>query len=258
VGVGGLAQPLPLGSYRGASPAGQGPGPRRQRPGLIPTPARSSSSARSSRSCREARGRRPGRRLRGGFGVWPTEPRFRTGSTGIDSAPPFLDRRTEGARPPPAAARPDRPGPRAPDHASSTRAETLALHRKNAAAGARVMRGLDGAALARSGTRHHGSAAAAVEQAAGGLFGRRIDEHRGSIRATVAGGRCAPAPPRETRRRQAAPALGPAPVTGAGAARPRGGGSSPKRWRSAGSAPRSGTFRPATPSPSLVRHGRRR
>jgi uncharacterized damage-inducible protein DinB len=75
----------------------------------------------------------------------------------------------------------------AQDYANCTMAETLELHRKNAAAAAALIRGLDDAALARSATVITGTLPMTVEQMAGGLLSRHIDEHLGSIRATIGG-----------------------------------------------------------------------
>lgn len=72
----------------------------------------------------------------------------------------------------------------AQEHANCTKAETLALHRKNAAAAAALMRGLDDAALDRSGTVIQGAPPMSGEQIAK-LMARHITEHLGSIKATV-------------------------------------------------------------------------
>ena len=73
----------------------------------------------------------------------------------------------------------------AQDHASCTKAETLALHRKSAAAAAALVRGLDDKDLDRSGTVINGAPPMTAAQLAGGLLVGHIDEHLGSIRATV-------------------------------------------------------------------------
>lgn len=73
----------------------------------------------------------------------------------------------------------------AQDHAGCTKADTIALHRKNVAATAALVRGLDDAALERSGPVLAGMPAMSAGQLAGGLLVRHIDEHLGSIRATV-------------------------------------------------------------------------
>jgi hypothetical protein len=73
----------------------------------------------------------------------------------------------------------------AQEHASCTKAETLALHRANAAAVAALLRGLDDAALDRSGAVLAGMPPMSAGQLAGGLLVKHIDELLGSIRATI-------------------------------------------------------------------------
>ncbi|PYM94312.1 MAG: hypothetical protein DME04_08555 [Candidatus Rokuibacteriota bacterium] len=73
----------------------------------------------------------------------------------------------------------------AQEHAKATKAETVALHKKSAAAAAAVLRGLSDADFAKSGTVLAGMPAMSAEQAVGGILLRHIDEHLGSIRATV-------------------------------------------------------------------------
>lgn len=73
----------------------------------------------------------------------------------------------------------------AQDHAGCTKAETLALHTKAAAAAAALVRGLSDRELDRSGVVLQGQPAMTVEQLAGGLLTGHIDEHLASIRATV-------------------------------------------------------------------------
>jgi hypothetical protein len=73
----------------------------------------------------------------------------------------------------------------AQEHAACTRAETLALHRAKAAEAAAIVRGLDDTALQRSGLVIAGMGAMTAGQVAGGLLVRHIDDHLGSIRATV-------------------------------------------------------------------------
>jgi hypothetical protein len=75
----------------------------------------------------------------------------------------------------------------AQEYANCTKAETLALHRQNAASAAAIVRGLDDAALDRSGPVLAGMPPMSAEQLAGGLLVSHIDEHLGSIRATVGG-----------------------------------------------------------------------
>ena len=73
----------------------------------------------------------------------------------------------------------------AQEHANCTKAETLALHKKNAAAAAALLRDLGDAELDRSGVVIQGMPAMSAEQLAGGLLCGHVDEHLGSIRATV-------------------------------------------------------------------------
>jgi hypothetical protein len=73
----------------------------------------------------------------------------------------------------------------AQDHAGCTRAETLALHRKNTAAAAALVRGLTDEQLDRSGNVIAGLPAMSAGQLAGGLLCGHVDEHLGSIKATV-------------------------------------------------------------------------
>ena len=73
----------------------------------------------------------------------------------------------------------------AQDFSGCSKSDTLALHRKNAAATAGLVRGLDDAQLARSGNVLVGIPAMSAEQLAGGLLCGHVDEHLGSIRATV-------------------------------------------------------------------------
>ena len=73
----------------------------------------------------------------------------------------------------------------AQEHAKATKAETVALHKKSAAAAAAVLRGLSDADFAKSGTVLAGMPAMSAEQVVGGILLRHIDEHLGSIRATV-------------------------------------------------------------------------
>jgi len=71
------------------------------------------------------------------------------------------------------------------EHASCTRAETLALHKKNAAAAATVVRGLSDADLDKSGTVLTGMPAMTANQIVEGILINHVNEHLGSIRATV-------------------------------------------------------------------------
>ena len=73
----------------------------------------------------------------------------------------------------------------AQEHAGCAKAETLALHRKNAAAAAAVVRGLSDEQLDRSGAVIAGLPPMSAGQLAGGLLCGHVDEHLGSIKATV-------------------------------------------------------------------------
>jgi hypothetical protein len=75
----------------------------------------------------------------------------------------------------------------AQEFANATKAETLALHKKNAAAAAAVVRGLSDADLARSGTVLTGMPAMTVEQIVTNILINHVDEHVRSIRAAVGG-----------------------------------------------------------------------
>lgn len=75
----------------------------------------------------------------------------------------------------------------AQEHAGCTRAETLALHRQGVAAAAAMLRGLDDAQLDRSGTVIVGMPAMSAAQVATAVLIGHMDEHMGSIRATIAG-----------------------------------------------------------------------
>lgn len=71
------------------------------------------------------------------------------------------------------------------EHANCTKAETLELHKKGAAAAVAIVRGLDDAALARTATVLTGMPAMSAEQAVEGILVNHVDEHLKSIRATV-------------------------------------------------------------------------
>ena len=73
----------------------------------------------------------------------------------------------------------------AQEHAMATKAETVALHKKSAAAAAAVLRGLSDGDFAKSGTVLAGMPAMSAEQVVGGILIRHIDEHLGSIRSTI-------------------------------------------------------------------------
>ena len=73
----------------------------------------------------------------------------------------------------------------AQDHATCTKTETLAAHKQGAAAAAAVVRGLSDAQLDRAGAVLAGLPPMSAGQLAGGLLVGHVDEHLGSIRATV-------------------------------------------------------------------------
>jgi hypothetical protein len=71
------------------------------------------------------------------------------------------------------------------EHANCTKAETIALHTKGAAAAAAVLRGLSDEQLATSGTVLAGAPPMTVEQVVTGILLNHVDDHFGSIRKTV-------------------------------------------------------------------------
>jgi len=71
------------------------------------------------------------------------------------------------------------------EHANCTKAETLALHKKGAAAAAAQVRRLSDAELDRTGTVMTGMPAMTARQIVEGILVNHIVEHLGSIRATV-------------------------------------------------------------------------
>jgi uncharacterized protein (TIGR03083 family) len=73
----------------------------------------------------------------------------------------------------------------AKEHANATKAETVALHKKSAAAAAAVLRGLDDAAFTKSGTVLAGMPPMSGEQIVQGVLFNHIDDHLKSINATV-------------------------------------------------------------------------
>ena len=73
----------------------------------------------------------------------------------------------------------------AADFAGCTRAETLALHKKGAADAAAVVRGLSDADLAKSGKVLSGMPAMTVQQIVEGILINHVNEHLGTIQATV-------------------------------------------------------------------------
>ena len=73
----------------------------------------------------------------------------------------------------------------AKDFANVAKAETVALHKKNAAEAAAIVRGLDDAALGRSASALKGMPPMTTEQAVVGILIGHLDDHLGSIRKTV-------------------------------------------------------------------------
>jgi hypothetical protein len=73
----------------------------------------------------------------------------------------------------------------AQEFANCTKAETLALHKTNAAAAAATLRSINDPDFDRSGTVLVGVPPMSAGQLAGGLLCSHIDEHLGSIKATA-------------------------------------------------------------------------
>ena len=73
----------------------------------------------------------------------------------------------------------------AKEFANVTKAETVALHKKNAASAAAVVRGLNDADLDKSGSPLTGAPPMTAEQVINNILIHHIDDHLGSIRATV-------------------------------------------------------------------------
>jgi hypothetical protein len=71
------------------------------------------------------------------------------------------------------------------EFANVGKAETIALHKKNAAAAAQLVRGLSDADLAKSGTVLTGMPAMTVEQVVTNILINHVDEHVKNIRAAV-------------------------------------------------------------------------
>jgi len=69
--------------------------------------------------------------------------------------------------------------------ANASKADTVALHKKNSAAAASLVRGLSDEQLARSATVLQGMPAMSVEQIVTGILINHIDDHMGSIKKTV-------------------------------------------------------------------------
>jgi uncharacterized damage-inducible protein DinB len=75
----------------------------------------------------------------------------------------------------------------AKEFAGCTKPETIALHRKGAAAAAAVVRGLSDAELAKTGTVFNGIPAMSAEEMVKRALLGHVDEHIGSIRKTIGG-----------------------------------------------------------------------
>ena len=75
----------------------------------------------------------------------------------------------------------------AKEFSGATKAETVALHKKNAGAAAALVRGLSDDDLARTGTVLTGVPPMSVEQIVTNILINHIDDHFGSIRKTVSG-----------------------------------------------------------------------
>src|SRR5262249_16236943 len=73
----------------------------------------------------------------------------------------------------------------AKDFANVSKAETVALHKKNAAEAAALVRGLDDTALARSASALKGMPPMTTEQAVVGILIGHLEDHLGSIRKTI-------------------------------------------------------------------------
>ena len=73
----------------------------------------------------------------------------------------------------------------AKEFANVSKAETIALHKKNAAEAAAIVRGLDDAGLARSAAALKGMPPTTAEQLVVGILCHHIDDHLGSIKKTV-------------------------------------------------------------------------
>ena len=73
----------------------------------------------------------------------------------------------------------------AQEFANCTKADTIALHKKNAAAAAAVVRGLSDAQLDNKGVVLQGLPEMSAGDLAGGIMCSHVDEHLNSIRAAV-------------------------------------------------------------------------
>jgi len=74
----------------------------------------------------------------------------------------------------------------AKEFASVSKADTIALHKKNAATAAAVVRGLSDDQLSKSGTVLTGMPAMTVEQIVTNILIHHVEDHVGSIKKTVA------------------------------------------------------------------------
>jgi hypothetical protein len=75
----------------------------------------------------------------------------------------------------------------AKEFAGCTKAETIALHEKGAAASAPIVRGLSDEQLSNRGTVLAGNPPMSAEQVITGILINHIDDHFGSIRKTIGG-----------------------------------------------------------------------
>jgi hypothetical protein len=75
----------------------------------------------------------------------------------------------------------------AQENVNCSKAETLALHKKNATSAAAIVRGLDDAQLERAATVLAGVPAMSAAQFVERVLIGHVDEHVGSIRATIGG-----------------------------------------------------------------------
>ena len=73
----------------------------------------------------------------------------------------------------------------AKDFAGCTKADTLALHKKGVSSASAVVKGLSDADLAKSGTVMTGMPAMTVQQIVEGVLINHVQDHLGSIKATV-------------------------------------------------------------------------
>jgi len=73
------------------------------------------------------------------------------------------------------------------EFAGCTKAETIALHKKGAAAAAAAVRGLSDAELAKTGTVFTGMPPVSAEELVRRILLGHVDAHFGSIRQTIGG-----------------------------------------------------------------------